>query len=207
MMAVQNFAAGSEMEGHWGRDKIDAILQTTFIRASSWIETYAFWLKCHWSLFLRVQLPIVQHWFRLWLGDGIATSYYLNLYWLDNWRIYASLGLNELIIMNQELHQEKEHCNSTSTERFRGNRVEINRLLCWVRSIHTRQSIVCIMSQCKFGIWIKYCKYCHAAEKLSATLTVSDYDSPFEFHKFCRLRKLTANDILHDYSLTWISEG
>ena len=45
---------------HWGRDKMDAISQTTFSNAISWIS----WLKFHWSLFLRVQLTISQHWFR-----------------------------------------------------------------------------------------------------------------------------------------------
>ena len=39
----------------------------------------------------RVQLTIFQHWFRKWLGDGQATSHYLNQRWLFNWLIYASL--------------------------------------------------------------------------------------------------------------------
>ena len=33
----------------------------------------------------------------IWLGADQATSHYLNQYWLDHWRIYASLGLNELM--------------------------------------------------------------------------------------------------------------
>ena len=49
---------------HWGRDKIDAISQTTFSSAFSWMKMYAFWLKFHWSLFVRVPLTIFQHWFR-----------------------------------------------------------------------------------------------------------------------------------------------
>ena len=47
-------------------------------------------------MFLRVQLTIVHHWFRWWLGADQATSHYLNQWWLDYWRIYASPGLNEL---------------------------------------------------------------------------------------------------------------
>ena len=39
---------------------------------------------------------IFQHWFREWLGAVQATSHYLNQWWLVYWRIYASLGLNEL---------------------------------------------------------------------------------------------------------------
>ena len=49
---------------HWGRDKMADIFQTTFSNAFSWMKMLEFWLKCHWSLFLRVQLTIIQHWFR-----------------------------------------------------------------------------------------------------------------------------------------------
>ena len=49
---------------HWGRDKIDAILQTTFSNAISWMKMFEFQLNFHWSLFLKVQLTIFQHWFR-----------------------------------------------------------------------------------------------------------------------------------------------
>ena len=71
---------------HWGWDKMDAISQTTLSNAFLYMKMLKFWLKFHWSLFLRVQLTIFQHWFR----------YYLNQWWLVYWRIYASLGLNEL---------------------------------------------------------------------------------------------------------------
>ena len=43
---------------HWGRDKMDAIWQTTFSSAFSWLKMFEFRLKFHWSLFLRVQLTI-----------------------------------------------------------------------------------------------------------------------------------------------------
>ena len=49
---------------HWGRDKMAAISQTIFSNAFSWMKMFEFWLKFHWSLFLRVQLIIFQHWFR-----------------------------------------------------------------------------------------------------------------------------------------------
>ena len=49
---------------HWGRDEIDAISQTTFSNAFSWMKMNEFRLGFHWSLFLRVQLTIIQHWFR-----------------------------------------------------------------------------------------------------------------------------------------------
>ena len=82
---------------HWGRDKMDAISQTTFSGVFSWKKMFEFPLKFHWSLFQRDQLTICQHWFRKWLGADQATSRYLNQGWLDYRRIYASLGLNELI--------------------------------------------------------------------------------------------------------------
>ena len=49
---------------HWGRDKMDAISQTTLSNAFSCMKMFQFRLKFHWSLFLRVQLTIFQHWFR-----------------------------------------------------------------------------------------------------------------------------------------------
>ena len=48
----------------WGRDKMDAISQTTFSSTFSWMKMFEFRLKFHWSLFLRVELTIFQHWFR-----------------------------------------------------------------------------------------------------------------------------------------------
>ena len=47
-----------------GRDEIDAVLQTTISNAFSWMKMFEFRLNFHWSLFLRAQLIIFQHWFR-----------------------------------------------------------------------------------------------------------------------------------------------
>ena len=49
---------------HWGRDKMDAISQTTSSSAFSWKKMFEFRLKFQWSLFLRIQFKIFQHWFR-----------------------------------------------------------------------------------------------------------------------------------------------
>ena len=48
----------------WGRDKMDAILQKAFSSAFSWMKMFEFQLRYHWSLFLKVQSTIFQHWFR-----------------------------------------------------------------------------------------------------------------------------------------------
>ena len=79
---------------------MDAISQTTFSSAFSWMKMFEFRLK---FLFWRVQLTIFQHWFRYWLGAVQGTSHYLNQCWLVYRRIYASLGLNELIDWLQSL--------------------------------------------------------------------------------------------------------
>ena len=76
-----------------------AILQRTFSKAFSWMKMLKLWLRFHWCLFRRVQLTIFQHWFRSWFGADQATSHYLNQWWLVYWRIYASLGLNELKVL------------------------------------------------------------------------------------------------------------
>ena len=60
---------------HWGRNKVDAISQTTFWSTFSWTKMFQFRITFHWSLFLRVQLTIIQHWFRYWLGAVQAKSH------------------------------------------------------------------------------------------------------------------------------------
>ena len=44
------------------------ISQTTFSIAFSWMKIFEFRPKFYWSLSLRVQLTILQRWFRHWLG-------------------------------------------------------------------------------------------------------------------------------------------
>ena len=81
---------------HWGSDKMATISQTSSLNAFSWMQTYAFGLRLRWSLFLNIQLTILQYWFRWWLDVRQATSHYLNQWWLDYRCIYASFGLKEL---------------------------------------------------------------------------------------------------------------
>ena len=81
---------------HWGWAKMADIFQTTFSNAFYWMKIYEFGLSFHWKLFLGVQLTKFQHWFRKWLAAIQETSHCLNRWWLIYWRIFASLGLNEL---------------------------------------------------------------------------------------------------------------
>ena len=90
----------------WGRDEMADIFQTTISNAYSWMKMYEFRLK--WSLFLMVQLKIVHHWFRWWLGADQATSHYLNQWCLNYWRKYVSLVLNELMVQ-QSILLPKDH--------------------------------------------------------------------------------------------------
>ena len=95
--ASKNLAGtAAAMLTHWGRDEIDAISQTTLPNAFSWMKMYRFRLIFHRTLFPGIQLSIFHHWVRWWLGAVQATSHYLDQWWLVYWRIYASLGLNEL---------------------------------------------------------------------------------------------------------------
>ena len=45
-------------------DEMDAHSQTIFSDAFWWMKSFIFWLKLHWSLFVRVQMTITRHWFR-----------------------------------------------------------------------------------------------------------------------------------------------
>ena len=90
------FCLGLNVLTHWGRDKMAAISQTTLSNDFFRMKMFEFRLRFHWNLFPRPQLTIFHHWSRYWLGAGQATSHYLNQWLLLYWRIYASLGLNEL---------------------------------------------------------------------------------------------------------------
>ena len=116
------FCPGLFVLTHWGRDKIAAVSQTTLSNAFSWMKMLEFWLRFQWSWFLRVLLTIFQHWFWQWLGADQATSHYLNQCWLDHWRIYASLGLNEL------KQTVVPFCVDDQSQ-FSGNRADIERYL------------------------------------------------------------------------------
>ena len=59
-----NYELINHLLTHWGRDKMAATSQKTLLTAFSWMKLLEFRLKFHWTLFLRVQLTIFQHWFR-----------------------------------------------------------------------------------------------------------------------------------------------
>ena len=66
---------------HLPLGKMAAFPQTIYSTAFSRMRSVVLWLKFHWSLFIRVQLTITQHWFRQWLGAVQATRHYLDQCW------------------------------------------------------------------------------------------------------------------------------
>ena len=80
---------------HWDRDKMVAILQTTFTDAFSWMKMYRFRLKFQWycsqgsslqclSISSDIGLVPTRRQAIVWTIDGLVY-----------WRIYASFGLNQ----------------------------------------------------------------------------------------------------------------
>ena len=53
---------------HFPLNKMAAISQKKFSDGFSFMNRFVFCFEFHWSLFLRVQFRIFQHWFRQWLG-------------------------------------------------------------------------------------------------------------------------------------------
>ena len=57
-------APGTNELTHLSLDKMAAISQTAFSNAFLWLKEHKLRFKFHWTLFLRVQFTIFQHWFR-----------------------------------------------------------------------------------------------------------------------------------------------
>ena len=76
-----------------------AISQMTFLNAFSWMRSYVFPFKFHWSLFPRVQLTIAEHWFRKWLGTEQVTKVIISCYLIDLM----------LLLLNQYLPESQVH--------------------------------------------------------------------------------------------------
>ena len=81
----------------WGRYKVAAISQRTFSNAFSWMKMFKFLLKFHWNWFCWVSN---WHYSRIGSDNGLSpTRQQASIRTNNNlihWRIYASLGLNEL---------------------------------------------------------------------------------------------------------------
>ena len=49
---------------HWGQYKMAANISPKYLNAVSWMKMYELCWSFHWSLSLRFELTIFQHWFR-----------------------------------------------------------------------------------------------------------------------------------------------
>ena len=98
-----------------------AILQTIFPDAFPWRKIFAFGLRFHCNLFLRVQLTISQHWFREWLGAEKATSHYLDPCWRNPLtRICGTRG--DGLVQNVHCHRKETICHTLTLPAFQPRR-------------------------------------------------------------------------------------
>ena len=81
---------------HNGRDKMLDIVRTTFSNAFSWMKMYGFRLRFHWSFFPNGPINNISALVQIMVVADQAANHHLNQWCLVYWRIYASLGLNEL---------------------------------------------------------------------------------------------------------------
>ena len=82
-----------------GRHFADNIFKCIFIN-----ENVRILLKISLKFVPKVPINNIPALFSWWLGADQATSHYLNQWWLVYWRIYASLGLNELTHWGRVTH-------------------------------------------------------------------------------------------------------
>ena len=70
-----------------------AFSQTIFSGIYSWMKSFVFWLRYHWSLFLRALSTIIQHWHQaiIWTNADLI-----------HWCLYAALGREELISVSKD---------------------------------------------------------------------------------------------------------
>ena len=68
---------------HLPLDKMAAFSQTTFSNAFSWMKCLVFWLKFHWSLFLRVQFTITQRGFDVFFD--LCLNHQVSKHWIHRW--------------------------------------------------------------------------------------------------------------------------
>ena len=84
---------------YWGQDKIEAILQTTYSNAFSWVKIFVFWFKLSWSLFAMVQFTINRH--LICSDNNLVPNRQQAIIWINDglvyWPIYSSPGINVLI--------------------------------------------------------------------------------------------------------------
>ena len=77
-LLIRPYVAAATFEKHWDLEKMAANFLATLSNAFYWMTMYEFRLRFHWNLFLRFDLTLSQK----WLNNNLATSHYLNQFWL-----------------------------------------------------------------------------------------------------------------------------
>ena len=88
-----------ELQGHlthWGRDEVDNISKTTLSNVFPSMNKFEFRIKISLTLVPKGPICNIPVMVQIMAWRRQATGHYLNQWWLVYWRIYASLGLNEL---------------------------------------------------------------------------------------------------------------
>ena len=60
-----------------GLNKVNVIFQITYSNVCMWMNSFVFWFKCHWSLFLRLQMIVRRNLFKQGLRVQYTTSHYV----------------------------------------------------------------------------------------------------------------------------------
>ena len=117
-MVSSNYDLNSSPPGQ----KMAAISQTTFFNVFSWMKSFVFWYEFHWSLFLRFQLTMSQHWSgKGWVQNRQqAIIYYLfRKTWMSTWYTHAVQVaiLQKMIMINYkiDIHISIENTYSANT--------------------------------------------------------------------------------------------
>ena len=82
----------------WGRDKMDVILSDDIFKWIFLNENVWILIKISLKFVFKGPINNIPALVQIMGWRQQATSHYLNQWWLVYWRIYASLGLNELMI-------------------------------------------------------------------------------------------------------------
>ena len=70
------------------------ILETSCLNGFSWMKIIVFWFKFHWSLLVRAQMIMSQHWLRWWLDTEQKACHCLNQWRLIYIYIFISIYIS-----------------------------------------------------------------------------------------------------------------
>ena len=99
--------------GQNGRHSADDIFKCIFLNENAWIP-----IKISLKFVPKGPINNIPALVQIMLGTNQAASHYLNQWWLVYWRIYASVGLNELRHGSVMTSIKIMGCNNSSMTRW-----------------------------------------------------------------------------------------